>query len=60
MSAKLMNLDDYGSIPNMVCALLRSNEDRERNAKDKAGSEEEIKASSRKNKKKKTIRHIGE
>lgn len=55
-----MNLDDYGSIPNMVCALLRSNEDRERNAKDKAGSEEEIKASSRKNKKKKTIRQIGE
>ena len=52
---KLMNLDDYGSIPNMVCALLRSNEDRERNEKDKAGAEEAIKAGPRKNKKKKPL-----
>ena len=50
-----MRLDDYGTIPNMVCALLRSNEDRERNAKDKAGAEEALKADSRKNKKKKPL-----
>ena len=52
---KLLRLDDYGSIPNMVCALLRSNEDRERNAKDQAGAEEALKADSRKNKKKKPL-----
>ena len=57
---KLMRLDDYGTITNMVCALLRSNEDRERNAKDKARAEEAHKASSRKTKKKKTLRQDGE
>ena len=55
-----MRLDDYGTITNMVCALLRSNEDRERNAKDKARAEEAHKASSRKTKKKKTLRQDGE
>jgi hypothetical protein len=51
----LMRLDNYGTIPNMVCALLRSNEDRERNTKDQAGAEEALKADSRKNKKKKPL-----
>ena len=50
-----MRLDNYGTIPNMVCALLRSNEDRERNTKDQAGAEEALKADSRKNKKKKPL-----
>ena len=53
--AKLMRLDDYGSIPNMVCALLRSNEDRERNEEAKARAEEALKAGARKNKKKKPL-----
>ena len=57
---KLMKLDDYGSIPNMVCALLRSNEDRERNEEAKARAEEALKAGARKNKKKKTLRQDGE
>ena len=50
-----MRLDDYGTISNMVCALLRSNEDRERNAEAKAGAEEALKARPGKNKKKKTL-----
>jgi len=58
--AKLMRLDDYGTIPNMVCALLRSNEDRERNEEAKARAEEALKAGARKTKKKKTLRQDGE
>ena len=52
---KLMRLDDYGTIPNMVCALLRSNEDRQRNAEAEVRAEEALKADSRKNKKKKPL-----